>query len=331
MLVFENKENLFGLLILLIPIAFFIYIRFWKKNIFRRLGNAYLIKQLTQSYSEKRFTIKFFFGLVALVLIVISSANPKLKKNTNIQKQGADIMLVLDVSNSMLANDIKPSRLERAKSLIDSLVKLNDHERIGLTTFAGKSFLQVPVTTDFSTINMYLREVSTDAAPIQGTNIPEALLLCDKSLNLHEKKRKIILLISDGESHEPNIKPVADTLLNHEIIVHAIGIGTDIGGPIPEEKSGEFKKDEKGNLVITKLNDSILKQIAEITRGTYFFINSPNLLEKLKSELSNEQEGMYETKQALNYQSFYWPFLLSGIILLVLELFISETRKDSLA
>jgi Ca-activated chloride channel family protein len=328
---FENKENLLGLLLLVIPIAFYIYITLWKKNIFIQLGNTILIRELTQSYSAKRFTIKFYFILVALALIVISSANPKLIKNTTAQKKGTDIMLILDVSNSMLANDIKPSRLERAKSLIDSIVKINDNKRIGLITFAGKSFLQVPVTTDYSIINMYLREVSTDAAPVQGTNIPEVLLLGDKSLNLHEKKRKFVILISDGESHEPNIKAVADTLLKHEIIVHTIGIGTEVGGPITEESLVKFKKDENGNLIITKLNDSILKQIAEITRGKYFFINSPNLLQNLKSELTNEQEAMYETERTLNYQSFYWLFLLFGIILLILELFISEKRKDSLA
>jgi Ca-activated chloride channel family protein len=237
-------------------------------------------------------------------------------------------MFALDVSNSMLSADINPTRLSAAKELIKNLVQTLDVNRVGLIVFAEKALLQLPITHDTKAAEMYINEVSTDAIPQQGTSIGDALTLCDKSLNLNEYKYKTVVLISDGEDHDNTAISMAKQLRENGVVVYCIGAGTSEGSIFKEAGSTQYMTDENGNKVVSRLNESLLKNIASITGGNFFLLNDQNdIISALKKEFSDFEEKHPGSGQARRYDSYYQLFLFPAILFMIIEIMIPEKKR----
>jgi Ca-activated chloride channel family protein len=327
---FEHIEYLPGLLII-IPLALLFYaVLWWKKKAKKALGDETLINQLIKNYSAKRFNLKFVLMLAAIVLVIIAAANlRKPVPGEKDKKAGIDVMIALDVSKSMWAEDIKPSRLEAAKQLVSSLIDHMGDNRVGLVLFAGRAFLQMPLTTDFTVAKLYVSNASPDAVPMQGTVVGDALQLCEFSLDTKEKKYKAVILISDGEDHDPHSAEILKQLSDNGVIVHTVGIGTTEGAPIMEPGAGEYKKDLNGQTVISKLNEQELGLIAQETGGNYWHLESAETTAgQIASTLNGmEKKAIESTGNVHEYASFYPFFLVIALLVLIAEIFIPETKR----
>jgi Ca-activated chloride channel homolog len=292
------------------------------------LGNSLLIAQLIKSFSLPLFFIKPIVILIALALLVISAANPRKVIPAESKNTDLDLMFALDVSNSMLSADINPTRLSAAKEFIKKLVQTLDVNRVGLIVFADKALLQLPITSDTKAAEMYINEVNTDAIPQQGTSIGDALALCDKSLNLNEYKYKTVVLISDGEDHDDKAISMAKQLRENGVVVYCIGAATPQGSIFKEAGSSQYMTDENGEKVISKLNESLLKNIASITGGNFFLLNDQkDIISALKKEFSKFAEKHPGSGQAKSYDSYYQMFLFPAILLMIIEIMIPEKKR----
>ncbi len=329
MLSFEHIEFLSGLLALLPLVIIFVFVLRWTRKVKKALGDEHLINRLTNNYSARLYKIKFITVVVAIILCILAAAN--LRKPLSGSKEptaGIDVMVALDVSKSMLSGDIKPSRLERAKQLVSILIDKLENNRLGLIIFAGRAYLQMPLTPDLTEAKMFLSNASTDAVPMQGTNISEALQLCNNSLNTKEKKHKAVLLISDGEDHDPDADKTAQQLSDDGVVVYTIGIGTAEGSPIIEPGAGTYKTDINGKTVISKLNEGELKNIALRTEGNYYHMeNALATATKVANALDNMEKKLIESGGEKEYLSFS-PFLIAlAVLFLIIEIFTPETIK----
>ena len=264
MLTFQNIEYLLALIVLIPLTLLFVRVLVWKKKVKKALGDAPLVDALTKNYSDRLYKLKFYILFAALVFGILASANlRKPSASGNDKAAGIDVMVALDVSKSMLSEDVKPSRLDKAKQLINLLIENLDDNRMGFVVFAGRAYLQMPLTTDLEASKIYVSNASPDIVAIQGTEIGDALRLCDRSLDTKEKKHKAVILISDGEDHDPKSEQAIKELYDHGVIVNTIGVGTPEGAPIKESGTDVYKTDANGQTVISKLNEAELKDIAE--------------------------------------------------------------------
>jgi Ca-activated chloride channel family protein len=237
-------------------------------------------------------------------------------------------MIALDVSKSMLAQDIKPNRLERAKQAVSKLIDRLSNDRIGIVVFAGRAYLQMPLTGDHGAAKMYLSSASTDIVPTQGTVISDALKMCYSSFNSKEKKYKAVVLISDGEDHDEGALKIAEQMAEEGIVINTVGIGSPQGSTIMDELTNQEKVDAAGNTVITKLNEDELMKIAEKGKGSYqLFTNADELVSKLDTQLGSMDQRTVTEDSLVNYKYFFPYFLILALILLVAELFISERKN----
>lgn len=270
MIHFQHIEYLSALLA--IPVIFFLYYTVikWKKSTAKKIGDSLLVKELTKEYSGQKFRIKFILCVVAFGLCALAVAGlVKPDENRKIQRKGTDIVVALDVSKSMLATDIKPDRLERAKQIISKIIDNSPNDRFGLVIFAGRAYLQMPLTLDHAAAKMYLSSAKPGDVPTQGTVLSDALKMSMDAFNPNEKTFKSVLLISDGEDHEPGAVKMAKDLLKSGVVVNTIGIGSPLGAPILDEETGQYKVNNKGETVITKLNEESLRNIAKAGNGMY--------------------------------------------------------------
>jgi Ca-activated chloride channel homolog len=328
---FEHIEYL--LLLLLVPVMILLFgaVLKWKKKTARKIGDEKLVNQLIRNFLPKRFFIRFCFVTACVILLVIAAAN--LQSATQVEnssRQGIDMMIALDVSKSMLAQDVKPSRLERAKQLALRLMDQLQNDRIGLVIFAGRSYLQMPLTADHIAAKLYINNANPEAVPTQGTVIADALRLCNTGFNAKDKKYKTILLITDGEDHDENAVKTAKTLAENGVVINTVGVGTTEGSPILNPISGESKKDLQGNVVISKLNEQELIDIAHGANGVYQQLNDiDSQVEKITAQIASMEQKTIRDNSLLNYRSFFQWFLMVGLAALVGELFISERKKMS--
>lgn len=327
---FEHKEFLFGMLSLLPLALLFVFVLRWKQKVRKALGDEQLINSLTKNYSGSLYKIKFIAVLIALALTIIAAAN--LRKPLSGDKEptaGIDVMVALDVSKSMLSTDIKPSRLERAKQLVNILIDKLENNRVGLVMFAGHAYLQMPLTPDLEEAKMYLANSSPDAVPVQGTNVGEALELCNNSLNTKERTHKAVVLITDGEDHDPTADKIAQDIADAGVIVFTVGIGTVEGSPIIEPGTGAYKTDENGKTVISKLNEVELKNIAAKTGGNYFHMeNALATSNEVTNALDTIEKKLIEGSGEKAYFSYAPFFIALAVLFLVIEIFIPETVKQ---
>ncbi|MEO6734593.1 MAG: VWA domain-containing protein [Ferruginibacter sp.] len=302
----------------------------WKKKIIKKIGDPALVNQLIRDYSPLKFSLKFILFTTAFAVGVLALANPRVPQgSTTVKRNGIDVMIALDVSKSMLAQDIKPDRLERAKQILSKLIDRLQEDRIGIVVFAGRAYLQMPLTTDHAAAKMYLSSATPNVVPTQGTVISDALKMCFAAFNTKEKKYKSIILISDGEDHDEDAVKIAKALANEGVSINTIGIGSPEGSLIVDPETNEVKRDAEGNPVVTKLNETELKNIAINGNGTYqLFTNTDEVVTQLKTQLESMGQKPITESSLINFQNFF-PWLLGLVLLiLVVEFLISEIRSN---
>jgi Ca-activated chloride channel homolog len=326
---FQHPEYFIGLI--LIPLLIFLYYRLinWKKGLGKKIGDPALVSQLVKSFSARNFLLKFIFICIAVFFLVAGLANLRARGSAeNISRQGVDVMIVLDVSKSMLAQDVKPSRLDKAKQLLYRLTDRLQNDRIGLILFAGRAYMQMPLTTDHSAAKLYISEAGPYAVPTQGTVFAEALSMANSSFNQNEHKYKAVVLISDGEDHDPDALKVAKQMADDGVMINTVGIGSPEGSIIIDPETKEPKKDNQGNTVISKLNEQELTGISDATNGIYIHLeNLEDATITLTQRLDSIEKRALSDSEFVNFKNYFpWFIGLAGI-LLIIELFIPERKR----
>lgn len=286
-----------------------------------RFGDADLIARLAPDYSPLRLTMKFFIRLAAFICAVLLISRPQFgSRLEEVKREGVEVIIALDVSNSMLASDIAPTRLERAKQAIAQLVDQLREDRIGLILFAGDAYTQIPVTNDYLSAKMFLENAGPDVVSKQGTAIGSAIELGMRSFSPASDKSKALIIITDGENHEDDAITAAREAAEKGVVIHTIGIGSPSGSPIQFSAGGrrEFLKDQDGNTVITRLDEKVLQEIASITGGRYVRANNTSLG---LNEIYNDIGKMKKTEiNAVMYTEYNEQFLVPAVIMFILLL-----------
>ncbi|MGC6470769.1 MAG: VWA domain-containing protein [Flavobacteriales bacterium] len=333
MLRYENSEWLILLVLIPILVVIFLLTQRWRKKAIERFGQIDLVMKLMPMASFVKSSVKFILFALAVVFLIIGIANPQIgSKMEEVKREGVDLMIAIDLSNSMLSEDLQPNRLVRAKQSISKLIDRLDGDRIGLIVFAGDAYVQLPITTDYSAAKLFLSTINTSIIPTQGTAIGKAIDLAVKSFELDNEQNKAIIVITDGENHEDDALKKAMEAQEKGIFVHTIGMGSVDGGPIPfKNKYGtitSYQKDNEGNTVITKLNEKMLKEIAKSGGGSYIRANSTlNSLNTLFKEINKMEKKEIGTKVFTDYKDRFQWFLGISIVLLLLDLLISNTKN----
>jgi len=334
---FANSEYLY--LLWLVPILAGLFWFTFKKqnNILEKFAGTKLKEILFPLRSKLKSWLKFGLTLFAIVLIIVALANPQVgTKIEEVKQIGIEVYILLDVSRSMGAEDIKPSRLEKAKFEIAKLIQKLQGDKIGLIVFAGQAYVQFPLTSDYAAANLFLNAVDFNSVPQPGTAIGPALDLALKSFRYDDNTKKTIVVITDGEDHEGNIDAALDEAKSKDVSIYTIGFGSSAGVPIPVyDDSGVqrgYKKDNQGNIVLTKLDEAILKTISEKTNGKYYRgTNTEDELEAIYNDLAKIQQSEYGTKRITEYEDRFYYFLIPAIMILVCEFFITSNKSKWLA
>ncbi len=326
---FQYKEFLWLLIAIPVFIFFYFLLLKWKKSVAKKIGDPALVKALTRNFSPVSFNIKFVFLVIAFALGVIAVLNLRKPGNPEqLVRKGIDIVIALDVSKSMLAQDLEPSRLERAKQFIGKLMNAMPEDRIALVLFAGKAYLQMPLTTDHRAAQLFVSSAHPQAVPQQGTVISEALSMSLNAFNTTERRFKAVVLISDGEDHDAEAVETAKELSSQGMMINTVGIGSSEGSYIFDPATGENKKDETGATVISKLNEEGLKAIAENTNGIYVRLQSSDeAVAQVKQQLSQIESKAYGDVTLMNFRTFYWMFAAAMLLFLVTEVIIPERKR----
>jgi Ca-activated chloride channel family protein len=298
----------------------------------QRIGEPSLIKSLLQDYSRYKNWIKIAIVLFAFASVIIGTANPQIgSRLEEAKREGIDVIIALDISNSMLAEDVKPSRLEFAKQSISKLVDRLQNDRIGLIIFAGDAFIQLPLTTDFSAAKLFLSVIEPDLIQVQGTAIGQAIDIAVKNYSFDDKVKKALIVISDGENHEDDALGSAKKAMKAGFVVNTIGIGSTQGSPIPlytnNQRTG-FMKDKDGSLVTTRMNPEMLSQIASAGNGSFLAAgNTDPDLSKLIDKLAGIDKKEYKSKLFTDYEDRFQYLFGVALLLIIFELIISERNN----
>jgi Ca-activated chloride channel family protein len=328
---YELEEHKYLYLLLLLPLmAFlFLYVQYWKRKKQREFGDLVLVAKLSPEKSQFKSILKFVVLVLALASLIMALVNPKMgTKMETIKREGIDIVFAVDVSKSMLAEDVAPSRLEKTKQLVSQIINQLGNDRIGIVAYAGSAFPVLPITTDYGVAKMFLQSMNTNMVSSQGTSLDEAINLSGTFFDKSNKTSKLVILISDGEDHSEGAEDAAAEANKMGMKIITIGVGTPKGGPIPLKQNGvvqSFKRDQNNEVVITKLNAESLETIAKATKGMYINGNQTKaVLEKIKKALDTIQKTEFEATQMANYQSQFQWFIGLAILLLVIDLFLLE-------
>ena len=323
-------EPKYLMLLLLIPVFFVIQVlvlKFRAKRI-RRFGDQALVEKLMPSYSKAKVWLRLSLFAIAFMFFILGISRPQMGAILKEHKtRGAEVMVVLDVSNSMLAQDYSPNRLERAKLAISRMVdKLRD-DRIGLIVFAGNSFVQLPITTDYVSAKMFLSSISTESVPIQGTAMGEAISTALRSFSAQSDKSRAIIVITDGENHEDDPVAAARQAAELGVRVFTIGVGSPQGTMIPMG-DGEYLEDRDGNPVVTRLDDKVLQEVADAGKGLYVHAGNREFgLDPVIEEISRMDDEEYNSIVFEEYDELYMYFLAVAFFFLVLEMLIGDRRS----
>lgn len=328
MIQYEHIEY-FNLLWLLIPlVALFILYIYWRKRAINDFAKTNLFSKLAPKQSKGKQYFKFSLVLFAIITLIIGLANPKVGTQfEKVKREGVDVMIAIDVSKSMNAKDIQPSRMLKARQFVSNLINKMSNDRIGLIVFAGNAYLQMPLTIDYSATKMFLKQVNTDLVPTQGTAIGAAVDLAEKSYPKQQKNQKVLIVISDGENHEGNAEEAIKMAKDNGIKIITVGVGTEKGAPIPIGRNGNFKKDKDGNIVISKMNKDMLKELASQANGTYYDIGSEDIVKNIISELGSLDGKVFEEKVITNYKKHFQIFLFASLMFLLID-FMMNYRKS---
>ncbi len=341
MIRFANEIVLYSLLLIPVLMVIFIIGLYRRKKRLNAFASGNLHHVLMPLASSSRIIIKFIISMLALIFLTIALAGPRVgSKLKGVEKKGREIIIALDVSNSMLAEDIKPNRLEKAKESLNRLLNEMEGDKIGLIVFAGDAYTQIPVTTDYGAARLFLNSVSTQMVSKQGTSISSAIELALRSFspesdqeNASTGKSRAIIIITDGEYHEDDPIQAAREAAEKAIVIHTIGLGDPNGVPLPlYPGSKSFKKDREGNVVVSKLDETTLKQVASITKGYYVRAgNNSSGIYQLMQKLEEMEKQEFETQVFAEYVERYQYFLGMGLFLIILEFFIMRKKNTWLS
>ena len=332
MIRFAHPEYLNALYLLPVLIIIFWLLYKNKNRLLEKFADKELHSVVVSSYSNVKNYFKFGVIIIALVSLILAAANPQVgTKLQEVKQTGIDVFILLDVSRSMTAEDIKPNRLEKAKYQISNLIQKLQGDRIGLIIFAGKAYIQFPLTTDYSAAGLFLSAVDVNSVPYPGTAINSAINLAVESFD-SSATSKVIIAITDGEDHAGDVMDAVNEAVTKDIKIYTIGLGSTGGVPIPMyNRRGDmigFKKDNEGNTVLTKLDEAGLKQIAAAGSGKYFRGNNyEDYLDKIYNDLSELKKSEFGVKKVTDYEDRFYYFLIPAIFLLIIELFISEKKS----
>ncbi|MCR8561145.1 VWA domain-containing protein [Mucilaginibacter sp. BJC16-A38] len=336
MLRFAHTEFLWGLLLIPAFILLFIIVSRWKVKAMKSFGDRNVVNQMIPDVSFSRPWLKFILFSIAFGMLVIGAADPQIGSRMEEEKRkGADLMILLDVSNSMLSQDLAPNRLENAKQAIAQLIDNLHGDRIGLIVFAGEAYVQLPVTTDYSAAKLFLNTINTNMVPTQGTAIGSAIDLGMKSFDFKNGTGKAMIIITDGENHEDDAVAAAKAAAEKDVTVHVIGVGSAAGAPIPIYENGKqigFHLDSAGKTVVSKLDETMGKEIAAAGNGAYVRATNANSgLGIVMDQIDKIQRKTVDTKSFKDFEDRFQFFLAIAFILLVIEFFISNRKSQRLS
>lgn len=332
MIQFDEKIYFYLLCIIPVIIVLFILALIWKKKAQKKFGNPILLKKLTPNKSHFKSTLKLILLLLGITLLIIGLVNPKIgTKLETVKREGVDIVFAVDVSKSMLAEDIAPNRLEKAKRLVSEIINQLGSDRIGIIAYAGQAYPQLPITTDYGAAKMFLQSMNTNMLTSQGTAIDEAIKLATTYYDDEEQTNRVLFIISDGEDHSEGVTSDAVEEATEEgIQIFTIGVGKEKGAPIPIKRNGiveTLKKDSQGEVVITKLNEKVLVDIAEDGNGEYIDgTNTEEAVDFIKEQLIKMDKTEFEAKQFAEYKDQFQWFLGAALLFLFLDIFVLDKK-----
>ena len=330
---YELDEKIYLYLLFIIPllVVLFLYNQLWKRKKQREFGDVELVKKLSPEKSIFKPILKFTVVLLALASLILALVNPKIgTKSETVKREGIDIVFAVDVSKSMLCEDIVPSRLDKTKQIVSQIINQLGGDRIGIVAYAGSAFPVLPITTDYSVAKMFLQSMNPGMVSSLGTSLNEAIRLSATYFDKDKKTNMLLIMISDGEDHGEGAESAAEEANKLGIKIITIGVGTAKGGPIPLKENGRvvsFKRDQNDEVVITKLNEESLKTIAKATNGGYVNgNNTKEVLEFVKNALDNIEKKEFETQQFTEYNSQFQWFLGIAFGLLFIDVLLLERK-----
>ena len=330
----QLDEKIYFYLLIIIPVivVLFLLVLVWKKSTRKKFANTELLKRLTPNRSSNKGVIKLIVLILGLALLIVGLVNPKIgTKLETVKREGVDIVFAVDVSKSMLAEDIAPNRIEKAKRLVSEIINQLASDRIGIIAYAGQAYPQLPITTDYSAAKMFLQGMNTDMLTSQGTAIDQAIELATTYYDDAEQTNRVLFIISDGEDHsEGSTLDAVEDAVDEGITIYTIGVGKEKGAPIPIKRNGileSLKKDNQGETVITKLNKEVLIDIASEGNGQYIDgSNTDAAVEIIKNELLQMDKKEFEAKQFAEYKDQFQWFIGAALLLLFLDIFILDRK-----
>jgi len=331
--IYQIEEPAYFYYFAIIPVivVVFLFAFWWKKRTQKKFIDANLLNKLAPNTSTFKSVLKLCFLLIGFSFLIISLVNPKMgTKLKTVKREGVDVVFALDVSKSMLAEDIAPNRLEKAKQIISKIIDKLGSDRVGIIIYAGNSYPLLPITTDHAAAKMFLQNANPDMVSSQGTAINEALNLAKTYYNNDEQTNRFLIIISDGEDHQDETKQVAQEMSKEGVKVYTIGVGTEKGGPIPMKVNGSligYKKDRKGETVITKRKPEVLEAVANAAGGRYIDGNKTKKpVDFIEELIANAQKNEFETKQFSDYKDQFQWFIGIGILFLLIDVFFLDKK-----
>ena len=333
MLRFQHSEYFWFLLTIVILVGLFLLAVKDRRKKLKTIGDEALVNFQLRKFNMKAQRFKFILLLLALFTGIIGLANLQANAKTQkLNRKGIDVMIALDVSKSMLAKDESPNRLEKAKQFVSKLIDKIGNNRVGLIVFAGRAYVSVPLTVDFSALKMNLSTISPASIPSQGTVLGEAIKMARESFNPKDTKYKSIVLISDGEDHDENANNEVKKAVEEGIMINTVGIGSVNGSPIWDDELQENKKDAEGNEIISKLNEEELQTIATNGEGIYTQLNNAeNVAKSMATQINSTEKKSFGDVVFADYNNYFQYFLLLSLALITIEFFISERKKIATA
>ena len=326
---FENPQYLTLLLALAVLVLLHYYALYRQKRNLRRYGDPELLKDLLIDVSKVRPELKFWLAIAALACFIIALARPQYgTKIETRERQGIEAIVCLDVSNSMMAQDVKPNRLDKAKMMLSKMVDGMKDDKVGLVVFAGQAFTQLPITSDYVSAKMFLETINPQMIAVQGTDVAAAINLAMRSFTQQENVSRAIFLITDGEDNEGGAIEAAKEAANHGVRVYILGIGDPAGAPIPMPGSNQYITDEEGNVVVSKLNEDMCREIAKAGNGSYIYVdNSSSAQEKLAEQVNRLPKAKMESQIYSEFDEQFQGFIILGLIFLLLDILIMERQN----
>ena len=332
---YQLEEQIWFWLLLIIPIilVLFLVLQIWKRKAQNKFADKHLLNRLSPNRSLFKSLLKIVLLSLAFLCFTIALVNPKIgTKLETVKREGVDIVFAVDVSKSMLAEDIAPNRLEKSKQLVTQIINNLASDRIGIIAYAGKAFPQLPITTDYASAKMFLQNMNTDMLSSQGTAINEAINLAKTYFDDEEQTNRVLIIISDGEDHSEEAVQVAEEASEEGIKIFTIGVGNEKGGPIPIKRNGvvlNYKKDKQGETVITRLNEQTLKDIASEANGVYIKGDNTNeVVEQIREILNKMDKTEFEAKQIAEFKDQFQWFLGFGLFFLFIDIFFLERKTE---